>query len=195
MDKRTERQRSVGDAAGEHDLGPLVENGGDRASAQVRVGREHLVPHLAQSLPRVHVLEVMAAAAELAEPREQVVSLDHADLQPRDPELPCDPENLLAAGGRVEPAGVGHHLHAPFGNHGERTAQEGDEVGRVALVRVAQPLPHHDRERYLGQVVEAQVVERAAGKQLERGVDAVPPKTLPVADANHLAHGSPAPSV
>jgi hypothetical protein len=155
MDEWTERERRVGDAASKDDLGPLVEGSRHGTSAQVRVGREHLVLHLAQSLSRLHVLEVVPGPAELADPREQIVALDHADPQAGDPELPCDSEDLFAAGGCVEAPGIGDDLDAPFGDHGERTAQEGDEVGRVALVRVAQPLPHHDRERHFGEVVQA----------------------------------------
>src|SRR6185295_13053373 len=61
-------------------------------------------------------------------------------------------------------------------------ADEADEVRGIAVQRVLPLLAHHDREGDLGEVVHADVVDRAAAEQLDRSVDAVSPEALAVGD-------------
>ncbi len=189
--QRAERQGGVGDPPGEHDLGALLQSLGDRARPEISVDREHLGALVHERALGLHVLEAAAGGEQLVHMREEVVALDHPDPQARDAELPGDPQHLVAARGRVEAAGVRHHLDAALDDRGQGPAQQRDEVRGETLVGIAEALAHHDRERDLGQVVEAEVVERPAGEELQRRVDAVPPETLAVADANESFHASP----
>ncbi len=76
--------------------------------------------------------ERLAGGLELVEAAEQVVALDvgHADGQAQPsgqgPQLGGQP-------GRVEPAGVGHHLDALVDGQAEALLHLGEEAGRVPL--------------------------------------------------------------
>src|SRR6185369_4183901 len=49
----------------------------------------------------------------------------------------------------------------------------------------------HDRHRHLGQIVEREIIDRAAAHLFDRGLERVTPKTLAVCDSDWSCHVSP----
>jgi hypothetical protein len=155
--------------------------------AEVGVGAGHPLDHRADRLAGVHVGQRVAGGDQLAEARQQVVALDHPDADAVDAELAGDLEDALAAGPRVQAAGVRQDAHAALLDLRQHPAHEVDEVGGVAQARVLELLPHHDRQGHLGEVVHADVVDGPSPQELHGRVHVVAPEPLAIAHP-HRAH-------
>ena len=79
---RTDDERGVGDAAGDHDVGAGIETGDDPPSAEIGVGRER------------------RAEAELVGPGQEVVALDVGDVR-RHPQRRGELPKPVGQSGRV----------------------------------------------------------------------------------------------
>ncbi len=184
---RADDQGGVGHPPGDDHVGAGLQRGHDAPGAQVGVGRDRRHPGLGQPRPGVEVGQRLPRRLELVEAAEQVVALDvgHADGQPQPsgqgPQLGGQP-------GRVEPAGVGHHLDALVDGQAEALLHLGQEAGGVPLGRVAAARAPQDQHGQLGQVVAGEHVDRAALQQLPRGGAPVAVEAGAVGDAQRL-HG------
>lgn len=148
----------VGDPAGDDDVGPGPQTGGDPGAAEVGVGGEEAVGY------------------------GQAVALDvgdgdrHADLGRQ---LPYG----VGQSGGVEAAGVGDDLHPALVGEVEPFFELAQEGGGVPLLGVLEAAAAEDEHGQLGQVVAGEDVEGAAGEHLADGVEAVAVEAGGVADA------------
>ena len=184
---RADDQGGVGHPPADDHVGAGVQRGHDAPGAQVGVGRHRRHPGLGQPSPGVEVGQRLPRRLELVEAAEQVVALDvgHADGQPQPP---GQGPQLGGQPGRVEPAGVGHHLDALVDGQAEALLHLGKEAGGVPLGRVPAARAPQDQHGQLGQVVAGEHVDRAAFQQLPRGGAAVAVEAGAVGDAQRL-HG------
>ena len=182
-DQRSQRHRAVHAASGDHDVGARGQRCGDGEGAQVGVGAHDLG---GESCAGEHLLR--AGRAQRLDLRHQVVAEDGGDLQVHALGRGRSDERI-AAGRRVHPAGIGHHLDAARLQLLHQGLHGGDEVRRVALRRIFRTGADQQRHRDLGQVVEDQHVNVAVLDQLCSGKLGVAPEAGGAADAQGvLAH-------
>ncbi len=146
----------------------------------VDVGGKNPVADSAQRTSVVQVVERDSAVDQLVQAVEDVIARDGSDPQPLGLLRPGNFDQRAAAGRRVDSPGIGHDANALCTDLGQHTADQLDEIGGVALVRVASSQLLHDRHRHLGQVVQRQVVQRTFLDQTHRRIDRVAPETLAV---------------
>ncbi len=175
--QHAQRHRRVDAAPGDHHLRARVERGTDRRCAEIRVGAQH---SLRQRRPAVHLAH--AFVAQRRQQRHHVVALDHRDAQ-FDALLGRQRRERARAPVRIHAAGVADHADAARRDLAQhRLHRDVDEVGGIAGLGPLQPRAGEDRHRELGEVVEHQVVDFAAGHELRRGHRAVAPEARGAAD-------------
>ena len=163
MHERRVGERGIRRAPGHDDVRLLPQRLDDRFGAEVRVRGGHPVADGGERLARLHVAEFVSRGEEVVERVHQVVARDHRHPGParqrrvRERESEFGPAPL-----RVHPARVRDHADLLLEEVGDEVVHQGHEVARVAGGRIPVPLLLHDRHRDLGQVVEHQVVDRAA---------------------------------
>jgi hypothetical protein len=169
-DQRRQRHRAVDAAAGDDDVGAGGQRRGDREGAEVGVGAHHLGREggAGEHLGR-------ARGAHGLDLRHQVVAQHGGDLQVHALGLRRSHQRV-AAGRRVDAAGVGDDLDAARLDLLHQRLHGRDEVGRIALGRVLGLGADQQRHGDLGQVVEDQHVDVAALDQLRRGEFGVAPE-------------------
>jgi hypothetical protein len=182
---RPDDQGGVGHPAADDHVGTGLQRGHDPPRAQVGVGCHRRHPGRDQRLPGVDVGQELPGRLQLAEAVEQVVALDVGDAH-RQPEPPGQGPQLGGQPGRVEPAGVGHHLDPVVHDQAEALLHLVEEAGRVPLGRVAAARPPKDQHGQLGQVVAGEHVDRAALQQLPRRAPAVAVEPGAVGDAERV---------
>ena len=111
--------------------------------------------------------------------REQVVAEHGRDRDAGDAELLARSRSRpRAAAGGVDAAGVGDDLRAPVGDVRQRARQVRGQVARVAARLVALAVLLQDRERQLGERLEAEVVDALGEQRVDRrgrvAVEALP---------------------
>jgi hypothetical protein len=186
---RAQRQRRVGDPAGDDDVRAAGQGLGDAPPAQVRVRGEHRP--LAERLTGVHVGEVRPGRAQLAQPRDQVVALDVGDDRVQ-AELARDSGDRLGAAVRGQPAGVRHHLDPPVQALPHDLFHLRDEGPRITgPVVPGQVLGQHEHGQ-LGQPVAGQHVDRPAFDHLPGGGQPVTVEPAAVGDAQRRGSHFPA---
>ena len=175
--QHAQRHRRVDAAPGDHHLRARVERGADRRRAEIRIGAQHL---LRQRRPAMHL--VHALLAQRGQQRHHVVAFDHRD--PQFDALRCGQRGQRAcAAVGIDAAGVAHHADAASGDLAQhRLHRDVDEIAGVAGFGLLQARAGEDRHRELGQVVEHEVVDRAARDQLRRSHGAVAPEAGGAAD-------------
>jgi hypothetical protein len=115
---RAHHHRCISDAAGDHHVGPGIERLDDAPAAQVGVGGDHPVNHVAQRLAGIDVGQRVSGSGQHLQAIDEVVAVDHRHRHL----APCGTgrfANRLGAPVRVEATGVGHHLDAPVETGGE----------------------------------------------------------------------------
>ena len=181
--QRAQHQGRIGDAAGQHQVGAGVQRRLDRQGAQVGVHGHGDRRQAGAGVQLLAVAELVAAAVEVVAFHQGDVHF-HAGLG----------EHLLqrlAAGARIDAAGVADHLYVLlFDLAGQRRHHLGDEVVGVAGAGILHAGARHDRQGHLRQVVEHQVVDLALADQLEGGAVGVAPEAGGAADANRSSHKS-----
>src|SRR4030095_15478696 len=162
----------------------LIKGLGDRSRAEIDVRARHPIANHRERLAGVHVLQFDALRDQLVEPVHNVVARYDADFDlAREAQLFDDLGESGDAGLRIDAAGVGHDLDVAGQAFRQDAPDDVEEIARVTGVRVARPLLLHNGHRDLGQVIERQIIDRAALDQLNRGVEPISPETLSVCDS------------
>src|SRR5262245_21846544 len=162
----------------------MFQSFGDRSRSEIDVRARHPIANHRERLAGVHVLQFDALRDQLVEPVHNVVARDDADF-----DLACEAQlfddlgESGDAGLRIDAAGVGHDLDVVGQAFRQDAPDDVEEIARVTGVRVARPLLLHNGHRDLGQVIERQIIDRAALDQLNRGVEPISPETLSVFDS------------
>ncbi len=157
--ERTEEQRGVGHSPGDHDVGTLRECVGDRTRAEIRGCEQRRCRQRVEGRAGVEVGEGFATRVEIVEPGQEIVAQHGRDRDPRDPERPRGFDRGARRGGRVDATGVGDDLGATVGDVRQRAREIGRQIARVAARLVALTIFLQDRERQLGERLEAQEVD------------------------------------
>ena len=178
--ERSDHERRVGAAAGDHDVGARGQRIRDRLRAEVHVRALQRLDVIGDRLAGLEVVERLARRDEVVEPGEDVVTFDDADADPREAVLAHHLRDGLRTRGGVHAARVGDDLDALLRALRQDALDHPHEVGRVPGVRVRAALLLHDAHRDLGEIVERQVVQRPFTHQADGPEDRVAPETLPV---------------
>ena len=168
MQHRRREQRRVGDASGEHDVGPVVERSDDRTAAEVRVGGQ-----------RIGIVELV----------QDVVAQDDRDARPQ-PERPGERRHHRARTAGVGGAGVRHDARPSIEAGREHGVHPLGESGVEPGVRIASPLELAQGDRPLGQALEHEEVEVAPLGQVDGRIDAVVAEAGSRPDAHRSGHPS-----
>ena len=166
---------------------PADERLDDGPCTEVGVGRHHGARGLVQQPAGVEVGQRVPAAAQLAEPGEEVVAL-HVGHRHRQPEPVGQLADLVGQARRVEASGVGDHLDAPVDARAEDLLHLGEERVGPTPRRVALESLPQDEHGQLGQPVAGQYVDGAAVDHLGGGRQPVAVEAGAVGDAQRLAH-------
>ena len=83
MNHRSERQRGIGAAAGDHDIGAGRQRLGERKRAEVRIGAQDALANLRERRARIEIAQLFAASEQLVDTVGEVVAHHHRDLQRR----------------------------------------------------------------------------------------------------------------
>ena len=184
--QRPQHHRGVHAAAGDHHVGPLGQRAGNRQGAEVSVHRyQHRRDRPAgwRSLDRARGTVDLHAVGELLAARQQVVTQHHRHAERQAGHLSHGLQRLLA-GQRIDAARVGDDLDAPLAQlRQQRRHHVLDEISRIAVVDVPQPLGRQDRHRDLGQVVEDQGVDSPLFDERRGSRIGVPPEGGGTTDA------------
>ena len=95
--RRADRQRRIGDAAGDDDARAELQRLDDRLRAEVGVGADDLVADGRERFAGVEVVERVPGREQFVEPRQQVVAGDDADSRFAEPGLREDLARLRGA--------------------------------------------------------------------------------------------------
>ena len=188
-------ERGVRRAAGDDDVGLLLQRLDDRFGAKIGVRSGHPVADRGERGARLHVAQPVSRREEVIERVHEIVARDHGHAGPARERLVREREpQFVPAPLRVHAAGVRYDADLAGDEVLDEVVHEEDEVARVPRLRVPGPLLLHDRHRDLGQVVEHQVVDRAAAHlQLGRLLP-VAPEPLPRGHPHRGAAAAPDPS-
>ena len=176
--ERTEEQRRVGHSPGDHDVGTLRERVGDRTCAEIR-GREQRRRRQRVERPcRVSRWANGSPAAWRSSSRGRRSSPSTVAIVM--PVIPSDRAVSIAAraaaAGLMPPALV-TTLVRPSATYGSARARYAGQIARVAARLVALAILLQDRERQLGQRLEAQEVdtfrEQRVGRRRRVAVEAL----------------------
>ena len=182
MHQRRADHRAVHHTAGYHDIGTQLQRLHDAGRAEVGVGG---YAHRRQGRAAEHVGD----AVQLLELRLQVIPQQYGDLQ-RDSGLVAGRLQRGGAGLGVDPAGVADHADALALDIRQQRRQHLDEIRGIAGLGIFHSRSGEDRQGDFRQVVEHQVIQRAAVHQLRSGGAGVAPEGAGAADAYRLVHGA-----
>jgi len=186
--ERSEEERRVGDAPGDHDVGPLREGVDDRTRTEVRRCEQRRPGERVERGAGVDVCERLARVrVQRRKAREHVVADHGRDLDAGDTELARGVDRGVRGGGRVDAAGVRDHLGATVGDERQRPGQVRGKIARVPARFVALAILLQDRKGQLGQRLEAEIVDALREQCVDRG-GCVAVETLSARD-NYLRHG------
>jgi hypothetical protein len=186
--ERSERERRIGDAPGDHDVGASCQGLGDRCRAEIRVGEQQALAHARDVGAGVHMGKGFARAVQLIDALGDRVAGDDRDLR-FEAFVAERARHRRACAVRVEPAGIHHELHAALRGHWPQLGQHRHAVARIAGARVLLAVLLQDRERQFGKMIRRDVLDAAA---LDRGAHRAPRiavKAEPGADADRF-HGT-----
>ncbi len=167
---RAERERGIGDTAGDYDIGAAPERLRDRLRAQIGAGKQQALAHRRDVGAGVHMRQRLAARLQLVESIRDRVARHRGNL--RFPPIFAERAgDRFARALRIEAAGIHHEFHAVLGGERPQLGQHRHGIARVAGGRVLLPILLQDREGELGEVVGRDVVDAAA---LDRGANRAP---------------------
>ena len=163
-------------------VSPLGQAVHDGLPAEVDVGVHQLILDLIEVAHVVHILELAAVDDHLGDLVQQVVAGDIADLVAVHALLFGHRLQGVHRAGDVHAAGVGDDadlfLVGLFAHHFHQV----NEVPGEACRRILHPLPLHDGQRQLRQVVAGHVVQIAMPDHVDRRVRAIAPESLAAAN-------------
>ena len=113
---------------------------------------------------------------------EHIVAQHHRDLQIR-----RGLQHGARAGDGIHAAGVGDHLDVAFLQLLRDAADQRGKVAGIAEFGVLLALLLQDGHGDFGQIIEGEIVDRAAVHQADGSFQPVAPEALTVSDANHKA--------
>ncbi|MCB2047960.1 MAG: hypothetical protein KDE32_07000 [Novosphingobium sp.] len=181
MNQRSERQRGIDHASGQHDVRAFGQQRGDGEAAEIGVHRREL-DIVGQGIAAEHFLQ--ALGLEFRDAPAHVVAGNDADLR-RESLFGQNLAHCLGGAVRIEPAPVGHHL-ATLGQH---FAKEGGEIaqerGDVAI-RVGLGVARQRSESQFGKAVIDDIVAACVDQCLV-SVKTVEPEGRAAADLHDLA--------
>ena len=119
--------------------------------------------------------------------RHQIVAGDDGDAQ-IDAGFLQHGLDRLAAAERIDAAGIDHHANLLLRKRRRQPADQRDEIGREAGLRLAGAGARQERHGDLGEIVHDQHVDAAAFDQLHGAVLGVAPEAAAAADAKGRAH-------
>ena len=96
-----------------------------------------------------------------------------------------DFEHGVAAGCGIDAARVGDHADAALYQIRQHARDHVDEIARVAGFGIARALLLQDRHGDFGQIIEREVIERAAPDLFDGRFERVAPEALSIRDSNH----------
>ncbi len=182
VDQRAQRHRAVDTTPGDDHVGARGECLRDGEGAEVGVGGKDALGKRGAGehvpLPRLAQRRNLPA---------DIVALDHGNLQ-GDSHFARQAGQGVGAALRIDAAGVADDLDSACRDIGQDALHgDLDEVGRVAQFRITAARRGEDRHGQLGEVVEHQVVDRAAADQLRGRDRTVAPEPRSAADADDPA--------
>ena len=186
VDGRPKRKRGIGAASGDHDPRSFGERGGDWRGAQVYIGAAHARADGGERLPGVEVAQFDPAGHQIVEGIENIVAGHDADG-----DLPAvagsnqsSSDGLVASRG-IDAARVGNYLDPAADDFGGAGFDDVDKIAGIAGLGISLALLLKNRKSDFGQVIERQVIDRAAAHLLQGRLGRIAPKALPVGYANH----------
>jgi len=187
--QRAERQRGVGDAAREHDVGAPRQRLGNGLRAEVGVGEQHPLANGRDVGAGVHVDKRLARGAQLVDAPEHRVAGDGGDLRRPAPGAERAGEGFARRLG-VEAARVQHELHAVLRRERPELQEHRHAVAGVAgrgfSGFVLLPVLLQDGERQFRQVVGGDVLHAAPLDRSAYRLPGVAVEAEPRADADVL---------
>ncbi len=152
---------------------------------EVRIRAHDAVPDVGERRAGIHVAHLVPLRKQLIDAREEVVTADDPELErPGMAARGGDREDRVGARRRIHATRVRDHLDAPGDDRGKDGFHGTDKVSRVAHGRITLFLLLQDGHRDFGEVVEHQVVDRAAFDLPSWSVEPVAPESLAGGDAN-----------
>ena len=168
MDHRRQKQRRIGRAAGDDDIGACCQRLRHRLGAEIGIGRQQAVAELLDGAVEFHDRQIAVLAGI-----EHVVADDGGDLQRRQPERFRDLGGLARGGFRIGRAHIGDDLDALGGAKRQHRAHPLLEQRIVAAVGVLHARLLRQRHRALAEAFEHQVLDVALFGEFDRGLDAI----------------------
>ena len=192
MDHRSQRQACIGCAARDDNLRAFIQSFNDRRRAQISIRALNAIPNRAERLIRIHVAQFDSARDQIIDAIENVVAGHNPNFQfTRQAEFARDFAHNGGTTFDVHSASVRNYSNVAVNARRQNLLHQRNKVARVARVGIARLLLLHDRHRDLGQIVEHQIVDRAAFNLTYRRIGQVAPESLARSDANFLFHSSP----
>ena len=173
--------RSIGGAPGDDDVSTLIQSLDDAPAADVCVGGHDPIGQLAQGLTGVEMGEVVAGSDQVPQAVREIVAVDVGDRRVEAQPV-CDLGHGVSAPRRIQAAGIGHHLDAPFQTGAHDLLHLRDESPGVAGARPLGRDARQDQHGQLGKPVAREGIDWTARDHLTSGSEAVPEETAAVGD-------------
>ena len=184
MDQRRESESGVGDPPRHHDLRPLRQRFDHGFGSEIHVGRQKRRFFIPSHLPCFHVLEGMSVVKKLIQPRQDVVAIDHGDVQSGNAEACCGGMDGGHARSGIHSAGVRHHFDLARRDVGKQLSDHRHEIQRIAVIRVSGFLFLQDGHGDFRQVIHHQVIDGAIADLPDRCDRKVAPEALSRSDSD-----------
>ena len=155
MHQGTKRDRAVGAASGDHDVGPGIQRGSDGAGTQIGI---HAPDIIWKCDTREHFR--LTVFANFIGPGQQVIAQHDSDGQ-IDPGLGGGFGKRIAAATRVHAPGIGNDLDPFCLDIRQPGCQRLDEIRRIARLGRFGAGPGHQRHCHLCQIIKNQIVDLA----------------------------------
>ena len=185
MHQRPQKQRCVGHAPGDHDIGTMVQCFHDGLRAKVSVAKHQPLAH-AVHIGAVH--QVVKLGFWCLQQGQHIVATDHRNA--RVPAFGRERRlHRLRRAHRVEPARVANEPDPSRLHQGPQAQQHGHHVAGIAQSRVALPVFLQNGQGEFGQVVAGDELHLAALNAGHHGFPVVAIKAQARTDANGMRHG------
>ena len=185
MNQRREIEARIGHAPGDDDIRALRQRLDDGRRAEIGVGGDDGRAIQCQRRAGLHVRQRLARRQQIAQPREQIVAGHSRDLQAMQPVALRRLAHDLRRASRVQPAAVGDERN--LARVGQRQDALGDDldVARVATVGVAHLVAPQNRQRQLGERLEADDIHMPALDHGQRACHVVAVEAFRRANTQH----------
>ena len=181
VDHGRKRERGIGAAASNHNIGSGGERFSQRERADIRVGTEDPRANSGDRFPGVHVAQLVAFVEKFIDAREDIVAEHDRHLESR-----RMLQNGVGASNGIHSARIGNHFDVVGAQLIFETSDERRKVARVAEIGVAFLLLLQNGHRDFGQIIEDQVIDGTILNEAHGRFEPVAPEALSVGDADHL---------